>query len=160
MLWFFESRRASSPRSKKDRQKKPGPCIEPLESRRLLSSASFHIIQSGRNETAWLSRSSRIAPMTSSLETIVSVPTSTAVNVLTIYGTTGNDTITITDSQVTLNSQVLNFGSAAEIVYVDNGGNDSITINASQTPVFIHVGSASSDIINTQNGSVYLLYNS
>lgn len=86
--------------------------------------------------------------------------TSAAVNVLTVYGTTGNDTVTITDSYIIVNSQVLNFGSATEIAYVDNGGNDSITANASQTPVFIYVGGASSDTINTKNGSVYLLYTS
>lgn len=159
MFWLFRIQRADSLRAAKTAPMKFAPCVEPLESRRLLSHTAFHIVQSGKNEVAWLSQNGRNAPATISPATIVSAATSPAVNVLTIYGTTGNDTVTITDSQVTLNSQVLNFGSAAEIVYVDNGGNDSINVNASQTPVFIYVGSASNDTINTQNGSVYLLYN-
>ncbi|HEX5244917.1 MAG TPA: hypothetical protein VFW23_16790 [Tepidisphaeraceae bacterium] len=158
MLWFSRFRRAQFLRAAKTNCVKAGPCIEPLESRRLFSHMAFHVVQSGENEFAWLSRAKRNAPVTANSGAILSTATSTAVNVLTIYGTSGNDSVTITNSQVTLNSQVLSFGSAAEIVYIDNGGNDSITIDASQTPVFIYVGSASSDSINTQNGSVYLLF--
>lgn len=158
MLLFSKFGRAQSLRARKAHPKKAAPSIETLESRRLFSHVAFHVVQSGENETAWLSRSRIRASMTISPQTILATVTSTAVNVLTVYGTTGNDTVTITDSQVILNSQVLNFGSAAEIVYVDNGGNDSITINTPQTPVFIYVGSAASDAINTQSGTVYLLF--
>lgn len=158
MFWFPKFPRAHSLRKANADRTKVAPCIEPLESRRLFSHVAFHVSQSGRNENAWLSRSGRNTEMVVSAQTILSTATSTAVNVLTVYGTTGNDTVTITDSQVILNSQVLNFGSAAEIVYVDNGGNDSITVNVSQTPVIVYVGSASSDVINTQTGSVYLLF--
>jgi len=158
MLWFTKFQRAHSARGAKAGRLMAHPCIESLESRQLFSHVAFQIVQSGGNETAWLSKSARHAPVAINTQTILTAATSTAVNVLTVYGTTGNDTVTITDSYVIVNSQVLNFGSATEIVYVDNGGNDSITANASQTPVFIYVGSASNDAISTQSGSVYLLF--
>lgn len=158
MLWFPRFRHADSLRAVNADRTTAVPCIESLESRRLFSHTGFHIVQSGENETVWLSPSGRNAPMIVNNQTILSTVISAAVNVLTVYGTTGNDTITITNSQVILNSQILNFGSAAEIVYVDNGGNDSITINASQMPVFLYIGPTSSDVINTETGSVYLLY--
>jgi len=158
MLWFSRFHSAHSPRTSKASRITAHPCIESLESRQLFSHVGFQIVQSGGNETAWLSKSARHAPVAVNTQTILPAATSTAVNVLTVYGTTGNDTVTITDSYVIVNSQVLNFGSATEIVYVDNGGNDSITANASQTPVFIYVGSASNDVISTQSGSVYLLF--
>ncbi len=160
MFRFSTFRYAGSPRAAKTALAKVHPRIESLESRRLFSHVAFQVVRSGGNETAWVSRSKRHAPVTVNTETIMAAATSAAVNVLTVYGTTGNDTVTITDSYIIVNSQVLNFGSATEIAYVDNGGNDSITANASQTPVFIYVGGASSDTINTKNGSVYLLYTS
>lgn len=160
MLWFSRFQPAHSSRAAKASRVMAHPCIESLESRRLFSHVAFQIVRSGENETSWLSKSARHAHVAVNAQTILPAATSTAVNVLTVYGTTGNDTVTITDSYVIVNSQVLNFGSATEIVYVDNGGNDSITANASQTPVFIYVGSASNDTINTQTGSVYVLYTS
>lgn len=160
MLWFSRFQPAHSSRAAKASRVMAHPCIESLESRRLFSHVAFQIVRSGENETSWLSKSARHAHVAVNAQTILPAATSTAVNVLTVYGTTGNDTVTITDSYVIVNSQVLNFGSATEIVYVDNGGNDSITANASQTPVFIYVGSTSNDTINTQTGSVYVLYTS
>lgn len=77
-------------------------------------------------------------------------------NIFTVVGTHGNDTVTISDTSVVLNNSVITYPAGETVTYVDNGGNDSIVVNANSTPVVIDTGAGNDTITLNGAGSVQI----
>src|SRR5438105_7688608 len=74
----------------------------------------------------------------------------------TVVGTHGNDTVTINDTTIMLNNSVITYPAGSSVAYVDNGGNDSIVVNANTTPVAIYTGTDNDTITLNGSGSVQI----